>query len=130
MTYTIAAAIPDPLNHCAGPQQLLEPLQLKLGFFFFFFVILGLHLWLMEIPRLGVQLELQLQAYSAATATQDLSHVCDLHHSLWQCQILNPLSEARDQICNLMGISHVFNPLSHNGNSLWLIFFFFFFFAF
>ena len=26
----------------------------------------------------------------------DLSHVCDLHHSSWQRQILNPLSEARD----------------------------------
>ena len=31
----------------------------------------------------------------------DLSCVCDLHHSLQQCQILNPLSEARDRICNL-----------------------------
>ena len=25
------------------------------------------------------------------------SHICDLHHSLWQHQILNPLSETRDQ---------------------------------
>ena len=32
----------------------------------------------MEVPRLGVQLELQLPAYTAATATQDLSAVCDL----------------------------------------------------
>ena len=30
----------------------------------------------------------------------DPSHVCDLHHSSWQR--LNTLSEARDQICNLM----------------------------
>ena len=28
--------------------------------------------------------------------------ICDLHHSPWQCQILDPLSEARDQTCNLM----------------------------
>ena len=28
-------------------------------------------------------------------ATQDLSRVCDLHHSSWQYQILNPLSEVR-----------------------------------
>ena len=28
----------------------------------------------------------------------DPSHVCDLQHSLWQHRILNPLSEARDQI--------------------------------
>ena len=29
----------------------------------------------------------------------DLSHVCDLHHSLQQCWILNPPSEARDWTC-------------------------------
>ena len=33
---------------------------------------------------------------------QDLSHVCDLYHSSWQCWILNPLSKARDQTCILM----------------------------
>ena len=31
----------------------------------------------------------------------DLSHIFELHCSLWQCQIINPLSEARDQTCNL-----------------------------
>ena len=36
-----------------------------------------------------------------ATATQDPSHICDLHHSAQQCQILNPLSKARDQTRNL-----------------------------
>ena len=37
-------------------------------------------------------------AYATATvrATGNPSHVCNLHHSSWQCQILNPLSEARD----------------------------------
>ena len=34
-----------------------------------------------------------------ATATRNLS---SLHHSSWQCQILNPLSEARDPTPNLM----------------------------
>ena len=29
------------------------------------------------------------------TTLQDLSHVCDLHHSSWQRRILNPLREAR-----------------------------------
>ena len=28
-----------------------------------------------------------------ALAMSDLSLVCDLHHSSWQCRILNPLSE-------------------------------------
>ena len=36
----------------------------------------------MEGPRLGVESELWLLAYTTATATQDLSLLCDLHHSL------------------------------------------------
>ena len=36
----------------------------------------------MEGPRLGVELELQLQAYTTAMATPDPSHICDLHHSV------------------------------------------------
>ena len=31
----------------------------------------------MKVPRLGVELELQLLAYAAATAMPDPSHVCD-----------------------------------------------------
>ena len=45
----------------------------------------------------GVDSELQLPAYITATATQDPSHICDLHHSLQPRRILNPLSEARDR---------------------------------
>ena len=56
----------------------------------------------MEIPRLGVKLELQLLAYTTATATQALSLICDLHQSTHQCRILNSLSEARVQTCILM----------------------------
>ena len=47
----------------------------------------------MEISRLGVQLALWLLAYATATATLDLSHVCDPHHSSQQHQSLNPLSK-------------------------------------
>ena len=36
-------------------------------------------------------------AYATATAILDPSHICDLWHSLRQCQILNPLSTANDQ---------------------------------
>ena len=56
----------------------------------------------MEVPRLGVKLELQVLAYAMATATPDPSRVCNLHRSSWQHQILNPLSQARDQTCVLM----------------------------
>ena len=64
--------------------------------YFFFKIFLGLHLWHMEVPRLEVQSELKLLAYTTATATPDPSHVCDLRHSSQQRWILNPLSEARD----------------------------------
>ena len=57
---------------------------------FFFLGLLSRH---MEVPRLWVKLELQLPAYATATAVPDLGHIC----SLCQCQILNPLSKARDQ---------------------------------
>ena len=59
-------------------------------FFCFVFVFLGLHTWHMEVPRLGVELELLPLAYARATAMRDLSHVCDLHHSSRQDQIFNP----------------------------------------
>ena len=62
----------------------------------FFLCFLGLHLWHMEVPSLGVELELQLPAYTSAEAMQDLSCICDLPHSSLQHQILNALSEARD----------------------------------
>ena len=61
-----------------------------------FIVLLGLHSWHTEVPRLGVESELQLLAYATATAIQDLSHVCDPYHSSKQCWIPNPLSKARN----------------------------------
>ena len=73
----------------------------------FIVCFLGLHPRHMEVPRLGIQLELQLPTYTTATATSDLSHVCDLHRSSQELQILNPLSEARDQTCNLMVPSQI-----------------------
>ena len=56
----------------------------------------------MEVPKLGVESELQLSAYTTATATGNPSHVCNLHHSSWQHWILNPPREARDQTHILM----------------------------
>ena len=61
----------------------------------------------MEVPRLGVKLELQLQVYSTATAIWDPRRVRDLYHSSWQHQILHPLNEARDRICILMDTSQI-----------------------
>ena len=73
----------------------------------------------MEVPRLAVESELQLPAYTTATTTQDPSHVCDLHHSVGQRWICNPLSEARDRTatsCFLMVsflLRHDENPMDY-----------------
>ena len=57
----------------------------------------------MEVPRLGVESELQLPASATAIATPDPSvYVCDLYHSSRQHQILNPLIESRDRTPDLM----------------------------
>ena len=68
---------------------------------------LGLHPQHMEVPRLGVESELQLPAYATATATPDPSYVCNLHRSSGQCRILNPLSEDREQTLILMDARRV-----------------------
>ena len=54
----------------------------------------------MEVPKLGVESELQLLA-CAHSGTGSF----------------NPLNEARDQTHILLDTSWVLNPLSHNGNS-------------
>ena len=84
---------PNLLSHQGTPQN--------------FVCFLGPHLQHMEVPRLGVELELQLLTYTTATATCDLNHVCDLPHTSLQCQILNPISEARNQTHNRMVIRFV-----------------------
>ena len=71
------------------------------------FCILGPHLWHMEIPRLRVISQLQLPAYTTATAMQDPSLICDEHHSSQQRRILNPMNKAREQTCNLVVTSWI-----------------------
>ena len=86
-------------------------LSVKVLFFCLFVCLflsfLGPHLQHIEVSRLGVKSELQLLAYTTATAMEDVSRVCDLHHSSQQCRILNSLSVARDQTRNLMDTSRV-----------------------
>ena len=50
--------------------------------FFFFFFLFRAAPKAYEVPRLGVESELQLPTYTTATETPDLSHFCDLCHSL------------------------------------------------
>ena len=76
-------------------------------FLFFVFCLFRATRQHMEVPRLGVEWELYLLAYTTATAMSDPSHICSLHHSSQQHWILNPLIEARDQACNLMVPSQI-----------------------
>ena len=70
--------------------MLFYPYKEALLFFFFFFFFLQPHLLHIEVPSLGVKSELQLLAYATATVTLDLSYICNLRFSLWQCWINIP----------------------------------------
>ena len=89
--------------------------HLREAFSVFFF--LWIYLRHMEVPSLGVELELQLLAYTTATATPDLSRICDLHCSLQQCQMLNPLSKAGIEPASSQILCWVLNPLWRKRNS-------------
>ena len=83
------------LTHCATGN-----FQFTFCLFVCLFGFLGPYPWNMEVPRLGVKSKLQLLAYTTAKAMPDPSHICDLHCSMKQCQILNPLNAARDWTFN------------------------------
>ena len=78
--------------------------------FCFVFVFLWLHLQHKEVPRLAVESELQLLAYTTVTATLDPNRIYDLCRNLQQRWILKPLSEARDPTLNLLDIGQVCFP--------------------
>ena len=67
---------------------------LHVHLFFLKIFFFGVHLQHMEVPRLKVESEMQLPAYTTATSMSDWSCACNLHHSSGQRWILNPLSEA------------------------------------
>ena len=82
------------------------PIYTDIFFFLSLFLSLqGPHPRHMEVPRLGVYLELQLLA--SATAPPDPSCIFDLHCGSRQRRILNPRSEARDRPLVLMDPSPV-----------------------
>ena len=81
--------------------------SLRLQLFYILLFVSFFSLLLMEVPRLGVELELQLPAYTTATATLDLSRIGGLHHSSRQCRIPNPLSKTRDRTCSLVDPSWI-----------------------
>jgi len=77
------------------PWGLPKPILISVSFpppFFLMaaFVVYG------SSPQTRGQIWAAAEAYVAATAAQDLSRICNLHCSLWQLRILNPLPKARD----------------------------------
>ena len=93
--------------------------------FVYTYCFLGPYLQYMEVTRLGVELEPQLPSCTTATGWSDLSQSYDLHHSSWQCQIFNQLSETRDRTHILVDTVWFCNPLSHKRNPLLFLFFFY-----
>ena len=70
----------------------------------FFFLVFLPFSWAALVAYGGSQARCQIGAvaYARATATQDPSRVCDLHHSSRQRRIINPLSKGGDRTRNLM----------------------------
>ena len=75
-------------------------------FFFLFMVAPVAYRASQARGRIGAAAE----AYATATVTMDPSHVCNLHHSLWQHWTLNPLSEARHRTQRLRRILNPAEP--------------------
>ena len=72
-------------------------------FFFFFFFFSAVSTYGKSLARGWIGAA--APGFATATATPDLSLACDLHHSSWQCRILNPQNKARDQAQILMDTS-------------------------
>ena len=90
----------SPFLNASALNFLVFPLFFPLSF-------LGPHLWHMEVPSVGAELEMQSLAYTTITAAPDPSCIWDLHHSSWQRRIFKPLNEARDQISILIDTSQI-----------------------
>ena len=71
----------------------------------------------MEGPRLGVEMELQLLAYTTATKLRiwAMSETYTTAHG--NTESFNPQREAGEWICILMDNSQILNLLSHKRNS-------------
>ena len=76
-------------------------IPIKIYIYIFF---LWPHLWHMKFP-------------SHTTATPGMSHICDLHSSLQQCQTLTQWARPGSEPSSSQTLCWVFNSLSHNRNS-------------
>ena len=96
-------------------KHIFPPYQENFIFFLFIylFVCLFIYLFFRAAPMAygGSQargwLRAAAAAYATGTAMPDPSHICHLHYSSQQRQILNPLSKARDRNRNLIVLSRI-----------------------
>ena len=112
-------SLPKSILHPPSPYSAS---MASLRFFCLFACFLGPHPWHMKIPRLGVKLALQLldlpNSHSQSKAGPK-PHLPPTPHSSGQCQILNPLSEARNWTHILMDPSWVCYHWATTGTPHW-----------
>ena len=87
------------LNMLKNCQKVLQSVFL-FYFIFVFFLVMAVPAICGSFQSKG-QVQAAAVAYITATATPDLNCICELCCRLRQCQILNPLSKARDRTQNL-----------------------------
>ena len=78
----------------------------SLFFFFFFFFFKNCTCGTCKFPSKAAA-----ASYTTATATPDLSHICDLCCSLWQCWIRDLLIKPRIKLASSQRQHWVLNPL-------------------
>ena len=93
------------------PKEKLADFSKKKKFF------LGLHLWHLEVPRLGCRIRAQPAPQPQQQQLGIQATSATYTASLQQRRTLNPLSKARDRTHILMNIRRILNLLSHNRNS-------------
>ena len=110
--------LPESPNHYHSKGRITIIIFVCFCFFF------RAHPWHMEVPKLGVELELHLLGYTTATATWDPSSICNLHFSSQQHWVFNPLIQDRDWTCILMDASPVHLRWATKGTPYFLFFLF------
>ena len=87
-------------------------------YYYFYFCFLGLHSRHMDVPRPGVESELQVPTYITATAQQQIQAASVTYTTAHgSARSLIQLSKARDQTSVLMDTSWVCYQQSQDGNS-------------
>ena len=103
-----------PLADCPSLREHCALLHL----FLFFLFLLQLYLWHVEVPRLGAELELQLQACTTARAMPDLRHIISkLQHIFGNPGSLTHWAKPGIKPASSLTLCQVLNLPSHNGNS-------------